>query len=566
MGFGLGDFAKDAFNKAKDTVQDAAGWAADNVGSGGLNPVASTPFGLGIQAAQAFGPTLQAAANQVGAPSGGEGRNWGDAISNSPWLNPNSDSVVVNLVRAGSGQLPSAAFVDRVRRDGPGEIRDLADSADQINRFLNPVADLPRSAFEVLTADDKGAALQDQIDRRIDNTLSFGGGLLDWGKGAGELLVGATALSNPAMAFALERTTGVNVYEEVGNAAEGLAYGAISDPDAVANGVVGYDKLTDDPIRWLGEQAPDIALEIATAGLGVVGKADDIAGAGIDANRAIPDTPNLPDRPSTPDAPEAPRDIDAPDAPNNDAPPIDPPNTDGTPARPDGADTPPPADPPKPTDLIAPDKPYTRADFDDYVARTEANGGTAGTPEDFVALEDAAKADALAFEQLDGGHVIGRHGPELSDAQLEARVTQAQTPNGPLKEKAERYSTQFNSYDELVRTRDAGVDALLEKYPDLDLTKPPVDGQPTSYPPVRIDHGRAIDDGFVGVGSRSPLDGVTIEKKGETKQVKAFTETEQISGITDTNTAVFWDADNGVWQTQHYPIGKGWNQATQSYD
>ena len=214
-----------------------------------------------------------------------EKKGWLETIRDSTWLDPNSDSIVVNLVRGSAGIPPSPAFLNRLREDGPGELLEIGESVNELNRFLNPAQNIIATGFEIATSDDPLAALQAAPGEMLADYKSFGLGVLDWGIGTAELGVAAWALSNPANAVFLERTTGVNVYDEVGYAAEGLARGFLTDPDQLAAGIVGYDMFIDDPIRWAGQQAPDIVLEIITGGLGAAGKVDDILGAASDLRR-----------------------------------------------------------------------------------------------------------------------------------------------------------------------------------------------------------------------------------------------------------------------------------------
>ena len=130
-----------------------------------------------------------------------------------------------------------------------------------------------------------------------------------------------------------------------------------------------------------------------------------------------------------------------------------------------------------------------------------------------------------------------------------------------MRASAERYSTRFNSFDDLVSTREAAL-ARIEQKHGIDLTRPPGSGAKDEFTEF-TEHGRAIDDGYVGVGSRQ---GVPGQFNAAGKPVKAFAQTEAISGVTRTQTTVRWNGDVGRWEVkQHFPVAGGWDQQAQAY-
>jgi hypothetical protein len=91
------------------------------------------------------------------------------------------------------------------------------------------------------------------------------------------------------------------------------------------------------------------------------------------------------------------------------------------------------------------------------------------------ALEKAAKQKAAQLEAADGGHSVARHGPEVSDADLQKRLTTGVAPDGKIS--FAPASTKFNSYESWLKTRDAAMKEMEKRY-GIDFSKPPGPGQP----------------------------------------------------------------------------------------
>ena len=135
------------------------------------------------------------------------------------------------------------------------------------------------------------------------------------------------------------------------------------------------------------------------------------------------------------------------------------------------------------------------------------------------------------------------------------------TLDGVQKPKGERYSTRFNSYEDLMRTREDTL-AEIERQTGVDLSRPPGPGDRVRHE-LSIDHHRPIDDGFVGQGTRSAVPDLFHHGK----QVKAYTEVDAISDVTGTRTVIRWDAGRDRWDVkQHFPLAEGWDDATKRYD
>ncbi|GLS81444.1 hypothetical protein GCM10007893_22540 [Paracoccus marinus] len=203
-----------------------------------------------------------------------------------------------------------------------------------------------------------------------------------------------------------------------------------------------------------------------------------------------------------------------------------------------------PVNEPHPRDASAPDSAPLRER-----KRTDENHQPPG--------EAQARLRALELDGIEGGHVVSRHGPEVSDEALRARVTTGYAPDGTWN--PSRYSGRFNTYRDLLETRDAAFEALRAQ--GVDLTKAPGFGELVEHP-VTLNHGRPIDHGFFAPQGT----GKHIVSESPTGKRKAWQEAEPVSGVTGTFTRVAWNQSAQRWQvTQHFPVVKGWSQATQSY-
>ncbi len=190
-------------------------------------------------------------------------------VKNSPWSDPNSDSLVVNLLRG----YYAPAFIQRLVDEGPDAIKQVADSIGELS-VVNQLR---------LAATDPGQ-LADNYGRML-------GGAKDWAVDTVQLGVGASALTNPAIALELYAATGTNVYGEAADLVTGTGSQWLNDPDALASQMVGWEQLGEDPWRWAGNQAPDLVLELV-AGVGSarlaargLDAADELADAGQAARR-----------------------------------------------------------------------------------------------------------------------------------------------------------------------------------------------------------------------------------------------------------------------------------------
>ena len=212
------------------------------------------------------------------------------------------------------------------------------------------------------------------------------------------------------------------------------------------------------------------------------------------------------------------------------------------------------------------------AKLDDLLAKQEKNQVEGGSRQTLLKKQEAeeppppkfksSKELAEEYEKIDGGHSLARHGPEVSDQALENRVLTGLTPDGKFSPTDS--STRFKSYDDWIETRQAAIQQI-EKENKIklgkDMDNPPTPGDPTRYK-IEVDHGRSIDEGFNGAGqSTKTTDPNNTKKKG-----KVYTQTTEVSGITKTQTSIAWDSNQSRWKvTQHFPVGRGWNQLSQSY-
>jgi hypothetical protein len=185
-----------------------------------------------------------------------------------------------------------------------------------------------------------------------------------------------------------------------------------------------------------------------------------------------------------------------------------------------------------------------------------------------TARELATKQKALQLEAMDGGHSVARHGPEVSDADLQRRLTTGIAPDGKIS--FAPASTKFNSYESWMKTRDAAMQEIEKKY-GIDLSKAPSSG--TSGPfEIRVGFDKPIDDGFVPDKTTATKIKVEVDGTGRPsstptgifKQGKVFSSSTSIDGVTGTYTKIDWDGQK--WRVvQHFPLAEGWNNAAKAY-
>lgn len=172
---------------------------------------------------------------------------------------------------------------------------------------------------------------------------------------------------------------------------------------------------------------------------------------------------------------------------------------------------------------------------------------TADDARDAAKMADAIRDRAKQLDDVDGGHSIGRHGPEVPDSKLQERLTTGYTPDGKFSPAPA--STRFRSYEDWERTRQSALDKFARDN-NVDLSKPPGSDAPPRYDPVFTDHPAPIGDGFKGV------DPVRIDHPNRPgKQATVYQNTEPINNLTRTQTTVEWNAELGRWVVaQHIPI------------
>jgi hypothetical protein len=177
-----------------------------------------------------------------------------------------------------------------------------------------------------------------------------------------------------------------------------------------------------------------------------------------------------------------------------------------------------------------------------------------------TARELATKQKAMQLEQLDGGHSVARHGPEVSDADLQKRLTTGVAPDGVFSPTPA--STRFNSYEDWMQTCEAAQKGIEYKF-GADLSRPPVPGGTQRYE-IIVEYNRAIDDGFVA----NKASKVKVADPNNAKKVgNGYSSYDSVDGITRTKTTVEWNDQVKKWQViQHFPEVRGWDNATKTYN
>ena len=159
------------------------------------------------------------------------------------------NSVVGSLITGRHTPQSTATIVNNA-----GDVLGRLDNANNEIRSLNP------TSFEGanLLARDPG--------QFFDNQRTFAGGVIDWAADSGKLAAALTIASSPVANDAWHQQTGTNIRSEIANSLRATATAAAKDPDAFAATVVDWEGLEEDPIRWAGNQAPEVVIEVLTAG------------------------------------------------------------------------------------------------------------------------------------------------------------------------------------------------------------------------------------------------------------------------------------------------------------
>lgn len=148
-------------------------------------------------------------------------------------------------------------------------------------------------------------------------------------------------------------------------------------------------------------------------------------------------------------------------------------------------------------------------------------------------------------KQIDGedkGHSVKRHGPDVSEKQLQHRLTSGMTPDGVFS--PTKKSTRFNNYDELIATRQKAFDEATRLYGVVfgaQLDQAPGPGDDTEYI-MRVDHKREVGTGFQGTGTPQSVPGKDGEVYLSFVAIK----------LTHSRTKISWES--GRWRAvQHFP-------------
>lgn len=163
--------------------------------------------------------------------------------------------------------------------------------------------------------------------------------------------------------------------------------------------------------------------------------------------------------------------------------------------------------------------------------------------------------EARKIDDEDGGHSVKRHGPDVTDTQLQSRLKTGYSPDGIFSPAAK--SCRFNSYDDLLYTREqAFIAAAARKGLTVtqlfgaDLDQPPdpgnnVNARKKNAHSVSVDHGpRVIGSGFEGTGQTHAF------PSGGQK----FSSFAPLPDLTKTFTRIVWDGTQSRWVAiQHFP-------------
>ena len=195
----------------------------------------------------------------------------------------------------GQGNSLVGAFI--TRRYSPEVIQRVLDDAPEVTRTIHD------AAYQISTLNPSsfaGAQLLVSDPAQFAETyVNFGAGVADWTVDTGKLAGAFAIASNPVLNAQYAGLTGTNVRSEIDQGLRSAVLMAANDPDAFVAAVVDWEGLQQDPIRWAGNQAPEVVLEVLTGGAATAGStarrganlAGDVAEQAADVARGADNSP-----------------------------------------------------------------------------------------------------------------------------------------------------------------------------------------------------------------------------------------------------------------------------------
>lgn len=197
-------------------------------------------------------------------------------------------------------------------------------------------------------------------------------------------------------------------------------------------------------------------------------------------------------------------------------------------------------------------------------------------PPERLARELDFAEKALALEAVDEGHSVVRHGPQVIDELLDARVKTGVAADRVVAET--RTSTRFSSFEAWYVTRERAMMVFREKF-KLDFTKPPPASWSDAVGTAEQD-ARKLGESELEVSQMVRLDHVDLEPFGrgfsgtQTSKVpkkRRWTVTQPLSGAYRSQTTIAWRAPldrpaDGRWSVvQHFPNFADFDVVSGSY-
>ncbi|MEM6455636.1 MAG: hypothetical protein AAF772_11120 [Acidobacteriota bacterium] len=165
-----------------------------------------------------------------------------------------------------------------------------------------------------------------------------------------------------------------------------------------------------------------------------------------------------------------------------------------------------------------------------------------------AAQNEVSAARSLAQRELAaGGHSIQRHGPDVTDGELQRRLTQGVAPgDANAVNRPPPRSTRFNSYNTQNFLQQRSLDEAMQHLGIPSLTTPPsAIGLTSDYAPqVTIDWGQSIGTGFEGANR--------VKTKVGGQDIYRYTGTNAMNpnDVSATTIGLRWDG--GQWQVSQF--------------
>ncbi|WP_163833413.1 hypothetical protein [Spartinivicinus ruber] len=170
--------------------------------------------------------------------------------------------------------------------------------------------------------------------------------------------------------------------------------------------------------------------------------------------------------------------------------------------------------------------------------------------------ERPKKLTAQQIDNLDGGHSIARHGPQISNKKLKERIKKGQAPDNRFSPADD--STRFLDEKTWLDTRRFAFERIQERAGvdfGPDFKKVPAQPPAQAYQ-IYVNHGKKVGVGYQGYGNRT-LQKSKLSQGENGRRPKKTHQLENVKfndNVQITRTTIEWDTTKKRWVVrQHHP-------------